>query len=219
MTREFRALLRDFWHPVALSANVKGKPVAVRLLGTHVVVWRDGDDICAFNDLCIHRGTRLSLGWVDNGELVCPYHGWCYGRSGAVTRIPAIPSDRPIPAKARVEKYHCMERYGLVFVCLGEPKLPIYEVPDIPTVAEAALPGFDVDIWMAVAVAAGTPPEVIARLNAALNQALLEKDVIDQLAKVGIDARTSTSVAASEFVDREVKRWPAVIEAAGLAPK
>ena len=91
--------------------------------------------------------------------------------------------------------------------------------PDIPTVAEAGLPGFDVDIWLAIAVAAGTPPELIARLNAALNQALQEKEVIDQLAKVGIEARTSTPVAASEFVDREVKRWPAVIEAAGLAPK
>ena len=91
--------------------------------------------------------------------------------------------------------------------------------PDIPTVGEAALPGFDVDIWLAIAVAAGTPPDVIARLNAALNQALQEKDVIEQLAKVGIEARTSTSIAANEFVDREVKRWPAVIEAAGLAPK
>jgi phenylpropionate dioxygenase-like ring-hydroxylating dioxygenase large terminal subunit len=130
MTSHSRALLRDFWHPVALSADVKDKPVAVKLLDTHIVIWRDGDDIFAFNDLCIHRGTRLSLGWVDKGELVCPYHGWCYGRSGAVTKIPAIPEDRPIPAKAKVDKYRCVERYGLVFVCLGEPKLPIYEVPE-----------------------------------------------------------------------------------------
>ena len=91
--------------------------------------------------------------------------------------------------------------------------------PDIPTVAEAALPGFDVDIWLAVSVAAGTPPDVVARLNMALNRALQEKEVIDQLAKVGIEARTSTPAEANAFIDSEVKRWPAVVEAAGLAPK
>jgi tripartite-type tricarboxylate transporter receptor subunit TctC len=91
--------------------------------------------------------------------------------------------------------------------------------PDIPTVAEAGLPGYDVDIWLAVSVAAGTPPEIIARLNEALNRALKEKEVIDQLAKVGIDATPSTPADANAFIDREEKRWPAVIQAAGLAPK
>jgi phenylpropionate dioxygenase-like ring-hydroxylating dioxygenase large terminal subunit len=122
--------LADFWHPVALSADVRDKPVPATLLGTQLVIWRTVQGIFAFKDLCIHRGTRLSLGWVDQGQLVCPYHGWCYGESGAVTRIPAIPAERPIPAKARVETYHCQERYGLVFVCLGEPRIPIYEVPE-----------------------------------------------------------------------------------------
>jgi vanillate O-demethylase monooxygenase subunit len=122
--------LIDYWHPVALSSEINEKPVAVRLLDTHVVVWRSGSQILAFNDLCIHRGTRLSLGWIENGDLICPYHGWCYGQSGAVTKIPAIPPDRPIPAKAKTLKYHCVEKYGLVFVCLGEPRSPIYEVPE-----------------------------------------------------------------------------------------
>jgi phenylpropionate dioxygenase-like ring-hydroxylating dioxygenase large terminal subunit len=121
--------LRDYWHPVAVSSDVQDKPKAIVLLGTDVVLWRTEDGIHAFKDLCIHRGTRLSLGWVDKGELICPYHGWCYNKQGAVTRIPAIPPERGIPAKARVEKFHCAERYGLIFVCLGEPKRPIYEVP------------------------------------------------------------------------------------------
>jgi phenylpropionate dioxygenase-like ring-hydroxylating dioxygenase large terminal subunit len=130
MDEATRELLVNFWHPVALSSEVRDKPVGARLLDKQVVLWRSHGSINAFNDLCIHRGTRLSLGWIQEDELVCPYHGWCYGQDGQVTRIPAIPSDRPIPGKARTPKYQCVERYGLVFVCLGNPKLPIYDVPE-----------------------------------------------------------------------------------------
>jgi vanillate O-demethylase monooxygenase subunit len=121
--------LRDYWYPVALSSDVQDKPVGVLLLGVDVVLWRTDAGIFAFKDVCVHRGTRLSLGWVDDGQLVCPYHGWCYRSDGAVTRIPAIPPERHIPPKARAESYRCAERYGLVFLCLGEPRRPIYEVP------------------------------------------------------------------------------------------
>jgi vanillate O-demethylase monooxygenase subunit len=130
MERPTQGLLADYWHPVALSSEFKEKPVPVRLLDKQLVIWRSGSAVHAFDDLCIHRGTRLSLGWVENDELICPYHGWCYGAEGQVTKIPAIPSDRPIPNKARTVKYACTEKYGLVFVCLGTPRLPIYEVPE-----------------------------------------------------------------------------------------
>jgi vanillate O-demethylase monooxygenase subunit len=122
--------LLDYWYPVAESRDLGDKPLARTLLNTQIVLWRSDEGAMAFRDLCIHRGTRLSLGWVDHNELVCPYHGWCFGKSGAVTRIPAVPPERPIPAKARVDKFHCVEKYGLVFVCLGEPRVPIYEVPE-----------------------------------------------------------------------------------------
>jgi phenylpropionate dioxygenase-like ring-hydroxylating dioxygenase large terminal subunit len=130
MNEAQRDLLADYWYPVALSSMVRDKPAAARLLDKHIVVWRSSTGIRAFNDLCIHRGTQLSLGWIDRDELICPYHGWCYGEDGRVTRIPALPPDRPIPAKARAATYRCTERYGLVFVCLGNPKLPIYDVPE-----------------------------------------------------------------------------------------
>jgi phenylpropionate dioxygenase-like ring-hydroxylating dioxygenase large terminal subunit len=121
--------LKDYWYPVALSADLQDKPLAIVLLGVDVVLWRTKDGIFAFKDVCVHRGTRLSIGWIEKEQLVCPYHGWCYNKEGAVTKIPAIPPERGIPAKARVEKYLCEERYGLIFVCLGAPRRPIYEVP------------------------------------------------------------------------------------------
>jgi vanillate O-demethylase monooxygenase subunit len=82
-------------------------------------------------DLCVHRGTALSLGWVDRGRLVCAYHGWTFGADGACVRIPSLPADRAIPRKARARAYHCQERYGLVWVCLAdEPREPIPPFPE-----------------------------------------------------------------------------------------
>jgi len=123
--------LRGFWHPVALSADVGEKPVSATLLDEELVLWRSGGDIVAFRDLCVHRGSKLSLGRVERGEIVCSYHGWTYDRDGVCVRIPAVPGDRAIPARARAERFLCTERYGLVFVCLGQPKRDIYPVPEL----------------------------------------------------------------------------------------
>ena len=96
-------VLGHFWHPVARSEEVTDKPIKVKLLDQPLVLWRSDGRIAAFYDLCIHRGAPLSLGWLDNGELVCAYHGWRYASDGSCTRIPSLPADRVIPAKARAE--------------------------------------------------------------------------------------------------------------------
>ncbi len=121
--------LRRYWHPVARSNEVTDKPIQAILLDQPLVLWRSGARVAAFYDLCIHRGTPLSLGWIDAGELVCAYHGWRYAASGACTRIPSLPPDHPSPPKARANVFHADERYGLIWVCLDEPKAPIPEFP------------------------------------------------------------------------------------------
>src|SRR4051812_14014327 len=121
--------LRHHWYAVARSEQVADRPLAVRLLDQPLVLWRSQDQVAAFYDLCIHRGTPLSLGWVDQGQLVCAYHGWSYGPSGSCTRIPALPPERGIPAKARATAYRCQERYGLVWVCLDDP---VADIPPLP---------------------------------------------------------------------------------------
>ena len=92
--------LCHFWHPVARSEEVTDKPIKVKLLDQPLVLWRSNGRVAAFYDLCVHRGTPLSLGWLDNGELVCAYHGWRYGADGSCTRIPSLPADRAIPAQS-----------------------------------------------------------------------------------------------------------------------
>ena len=128
--------LKPYWYPVALSTEVAERPVAATLLGERIVVYRASDRMVAFKDLCIHRGTPLSLGWVDGDVLRCAYHGWSYDKTGACVSIPSLPEGRAIPPKARVDAYEADERYGLVWVALEKPREPIPEYP------EAVKPGF-----------------------------------------------------------------------------
>jgi phenylpropionate dioxygenase-like ring-hydroxylating dioxygenase large terminal subunit len=122
-------VLCHYWHPIAKSTEVTDRPIKVKLLDQPLVLWRSDGRIAAFYDLCIHRGTPLSLGWLDNGELVCAYHGWRYAADGSCTRIPSLPADRAIPAKARASSFKAEERYGLIWVCLGQPRTDIPEFP------------------------------------------------------------------------------------------
>ena len=81
-------------------------------------------------DLCIHRGTALSLGWLKDDCIVCPYHAWQYDTDGTCVRIPQK-QDAHIPPKARVDSYRCQERFGLIWVALDEPMYPLPEIPEL----------------------------------------------------------------------------------------
>jgi phenylpropionate dioxygenase-like ring-hydroxylating dioxygenase large terminal subunit len=124
--------LRACWHGVAYSRDVSTAPHRTELLGESLVVWRDSRGTAhAFRDLCIHRGTALSLGSVTGDEIVCAYHGWRYGVDGRCTAIPQLEDQTRVPAKARVTAYRCRERYGLVWVALDEPRWSIPELPEL----------------------------------------------------------------------------------------
>jgi vanillate O-demethylase monooxygenase subunit len=133
--------LRACWHPVAYSGDLApGEPLAVDLLGEALVLWRDRAGTAhAFFDLCIHRGTALSLGTVEGDEIVCPYHGWRYRSDGACTRIPQLADPTRVPAKARATAFTCAERYGMIWVALEEPRWALPEVPELEDPAWATV--------------------------------------------------------------------------------
>jgi phenylpropionate dioxygenase-like ring-hydroxylating dioxygenase large terminal subunit len=123
-----QVLLND-WHVVAYAPELpEGQPRAVQLLGEGIVLWRVGARVHAWRDLCIHRGTRLSLGSVQGETLVCAYHGWTYDQEGRCVRFPAHPTQTP-PAKAQATVYQAQVKYDWVWVCLGQPAR---EVPSFP---------------------------------------------------------------------------------------
>lgn len=125
-------VLVNDWHPVLRSEDVvPEKPSGARLLGEDLVLWRADGIVHAWQDLCVHRGTRLSLGIIQNHTLSCPYHGWIYDGSGRCIHIPAHPDQTP-PTKARVKVYQAQERYGMVWVSLGVPTQDIPFFPEEP---------------------------------------------------------------------------------------
>lgn len=123
-------VLLDDWHPVARSQDLtEEKLVSARLLEEDIVLWRSGGKVLAWKDLCIHRGTKLSLGSIENDRVVCAYHGWTYDRNGRCVKIPAHPEQAP-PEKARVTTFSATEGYGLVWACLGAPKNGLPPFPE-----------------------------------------------------------------------------------------
>jgi phenylpropionate dioxygenase-like ring-hydroxylating dioxygenase large terminal subunit len=122
-------LLND-WHVVAYAPDLpEGKPVPAHLLGEDIVLWRVQGRVHAWRDLCIHRGTRLSLGKVEQDTLVCSYHGWTYNEEGACIRFPAHPDQTP-PRNARATVYQVQVKYDWVWVCPGTPANHIPAFPE-----------------------------------------------------------------------------------------
>ena len=123
---------RQHWHPVAASEAVRDAPLAARLLGEDLVLWRDGEGaVHAWPDRCPHRGARLSLGRIEAGHLECPYHGWQFAPTGQCVRVPALPAFKP-PAGHCVPTHAVREARGLVWVRLeeGEAALPAFAAED-----------------------------------------------------------------------------------------
>jgi tripartite-type tricarboxylate transporter receptor subunit TctC len=89
-------------------------------------------------------------------------------------------------------------------------------LPDLPTVAESGLPGFDVRLWLGILAPAGTPRPVIDRLAAATAKALETPDVRIAFAALGFDPLSGTPDEFAAFYRSEVEKWRKVVEAAGL---
>ncbi|MEA5463750.1 aromatic ring-hydroxylating dioxygenase subunit alpha [Leptothoe sp. PORK10 BA2] len=121
-------VLYNAWHVVALATSLGcQKPLQVHLLGEKIVLWRDGERIIACQDRCPHRGVSLAMGEVScNHTLVCPYHAMEFDPEGLCTRIPADLKLTTFPQGANLRTYAVQEKYGFIWVALGEP---VQEIP------------------------------------------------------------------------------------------
>jgi ferredoxin-NADP reductase/nitrite reductase/ring-hydroxylating ferredoxin subunit len=108
---------RTVWHPIAASHDLPYRHVFhAQLLGREFAVWRADDGyVNVWENRCLHRGVRLSIGINDGRELKCQYHGWRYAnRTAGCTYIPAHPADAPARTITN-RTYPAVERYGLVW--------------------------------------------------------------------------------------------------------
>jgi len=85
--------------------------------------------------------------------------------------------------------------------------------PDVPTVDEAGMPGFYMSVWHGIWVPHGTPPAVIAKLNAALVEILKTRDVRERMSNAGVDAVTSTPEEFAAYIRSELVKWDKVVKA------
>jgi len=88
--------------------------------------------------------------------------------------------------------------------------------PDLPTLSEAGLPGFDTSVWFGLQAPTGTPKTVVDRLNGAINEALRAKEVLDGLRAAGIEPLGGSPEDFARTIASEIKKWADVVTAAGL---
>jgi tripartite-type tricarboxylate transporter receptor subunit TctC len=92
-------------------------------------------------------------------------------------------------------------------------------LPDVPTMIEAGVPGFDASLVYGLVAPAGTPPAVIERLNKALRDALVSEDVTKQLELDGTVITASTPEQYADFIDKDEKKWSELVKVSGVEPE
>ncbi|HMA80488.1 MAG TPA: Rieske 2Fe-2S domain-containing protein [Candidatus Binatia bacterium] len=129
-------MLRRYWHPVCLSANLKDIPIAVRMLSEDLVVFRDGKGRPGLlGNRCPHRLASLEYGQVREDGLMCSYHGWKYDVKGRCIDTPLEPCDSELKNRIRHLWYPVEEWGGVVWTYMGPEKDHPPPLPKIDVLA------------------------------------------------------------------------------------
>jgi nitrite reductase/ring-hydroxylating ferredoxin subunit len=121
--------LRCYWHPFMLASELEELPVAVKLLGEDLVVFRDKSRrLGLLHKHCAHRGASLEFGIIAERGIRCCYHGWHFDVDGTILDTPAEPETSRIKVNFCQGAYHVREEHGLIFAYMGPPEA----VPDFP---------------------------------------------------------------------------------------
>lgn len=125
-----QAFIYNHWYAAAWRAEIDAKPLARSILGEQLVLFPDADgSIAALKNQCPHRLAPLSMGECIDGGLRCGYHGLLFNASGNCIDVPG---QDLIPVTAKVRSYPVRERFGLVWVWMGESEPDESLLPSIP---------------------------------------------------------------------------------------
>jgi vanillate monooxygenase len=136
--------LRNGWYAAIWSADLKDRPVGRTFLNERVVLFRNASGrVAALEDCCCHRAAPLSRGEVSGEYLACGYHGLKFDVSGQCVEVPG---QRMVPRGAKVRSYPVRERWGAVWIWMGEPeRADEAKIPNLYWLADpkwAATPGY-----------------------------------------------------------------------------
>ena len=116
--------LRRFWQPVYCAHELPpGRAVPIRIMGEDFTLYRgESGTPHIVGPRCAHRGTQLSVGWIEGDCIRCFYHGWKYDGSGQCVEQPAEP--KPFAGNIKIPAFPVKEYLGLIFAYLGEGEPP-----------------------------------------------------------------------------------------------
>ena len=123
--------LRRFWHPVYLTNDLCDLPVALKILGEELVLFRDlSGTLGLVHKRCPHRQASLEYGKCEEHGIRCCYHGWHFDTDGKLLDAPGQPENLSDRLKLRIKlgAYPVVEYKGLIFSYMG----PIAEIPEFP---------------------------------------------------------------------------------------
>ncbi len=122
-------LLRRFWHPIALGRNLSpGRAQTIRILSEDLTLYRGETGTAHLvSDVCAHRRTQLSTGWVEADTIRCMYHGWRFAADGTCIERPAERDTGP--CGIRIPAYPVREYGGLIFAYMGAGEPPPFDLP------------------------------------------------------------------------------------------
>ena len=129
-------MLRQYWHPLCLSEDLRDIPYAVRMLGEDLVAFRSGDgSVGLVGARCPHRCASLEYAQVRNHGLQCSYHGWMFDHRGHCIDMPLEPVDTPLRDEIRHIWYPAEEWAGIVWCYMGADKTDPPALPKIDILA------------------------------------------------------------------------------------
>jgi phenylpropionate dioxygenase-like ring-hydroxylating dioxygenase large terminal subunit len=119
----------NHWYMIAKSDDVKKRPIARMIWQIPVALFRDSQgSVHALEDRCPHRMVRISHGQVVNGNIECPYHGWCFDTAGNCVHIPSLQSRERLP-DCSIRSLPVVEKHGFVWIFPGDPHLSNHVQP------------------------------------------------------------------------------------------
>ena len=135
------------------------------------------------------------------------------GGSQAIADIAAGQAD--VTLNGMLATYPMVQSGRLKLIAVSSAKR-MSAIPDVPTIAESGVPGFETGSWQGVVAPAGTPTEVVTKLNSAIGGILGTPELRDSLAKQGAEVRTNSPAELAAFIRNETARWAKVVKDANV---
>lgn len=161
----------------------------------------------------IGSAAHLALGLLEHQANLKFTHVPFKGGGPSMIAIVSGEIDFSIPAYPTAVPHIAAGKLRLLAVT-GAKREP--SIPDVPTVAESGVPGYEFGIWFALFAPAATSPAIITRLNQAVIKALAVPETRQKLARTGVNADTSAPAELRKHLESEIAKWARVVKSAGI---